>query len=442
VKKAAVLILLLAGFSMTFGDVPVRKENLVYALLAFNGRDYGPAFATEQADTIYLIAGRDNFLGVRKAMVYYWPLTDEWRTDTTVLNIPFEGTLELIGPRGKTRAFSPVRYTYFNVRGEYELNWKVAQGADADIAWKRWTDLMDAYNAAVGRYQTLSLRYQTDMDTLIARIQRIRNAGGDPEALVDRMSSLVKPEAPAAPDDFIVPPAPVQEAFILNLAPGVYDLRFRAPEGRILEGSEKKLVVHEKRRAQGIGYEVIPGDKWTRPLESTTPSSVLYVNGSSDLFLQPFYQDEYNDLRIAKTVRNDAKGNPNLMKWVRIQQIPGAKIELAGPDFPTVRILEEPFVVQQSSTGSLGYRIVPYEPQGAHKGRQPDLKAFRVPLRPEIQRIQFMTRDRNGTPLAESGRQIRVVAATGASRVLLVLALVPILVMAVVLARRARRYAP
>jgi hypothetical protein len=440
VKKAAVLILLLSGFSMTFGDVPVRKENLIYALLAFNGRDYSPAFATEEADTIYLIAGVDNFLGVRKAMVYYWPLTDEWRTDTAVLNVPFEGTLELIGPRGKTQAFSPVRYTYFNVRGEYELNWKVAQGAEADIAWKRWTDIMDAYNAAVRRYQTMSLQYQTEVDTLTARIQRIRNAGGNPELLVDRMSSLVKPEAPSAPSDFIVPPAPVQEAFILNLPAGDYHLRFRAPEGRILEGSEKKLVVHEKRRAQGIGYEIIPGDKWTRPLESTTPSSVLYVNGSSDLFLQPFYQDEYNDLRIAKTVRNDAKGNPNLMKWVRIQQIPRAKIELAGPDFPTVRILEEPFVVEQTSSSTLGYRIVPYAPQGAHKGRQPDLMAFHVPLRPEIQRIRFMTLDKNGTPLAESGRQIRVVTASGINRVFLLLVLAPIVVMAIVLARRARRY--
>jgi hypothetical protein len=441
-KKTAVLILLLAGFSMTFGDVPVRKENLLYALLAFNGRDYSPAFATEEADTLYLIAGVDNFLGVRKAMVYYWPLTDEWRTDTAVLNVPFEGTLELTGPRGKTQAFSPVRYTYFNVRGDYELNWKVAQGAEADIAWKRWTDLMDSYNAAVRRYQTMSLQYQTEMDTLIARIQRIRDAGGNAESLVDRMSSFVKPVAPAAPADYVVPPAQVQEAFILNLPRGEYALRFRAPEGRILERSEKKLVVHEKRRARGIGYEVIPGDKWTRPLESMTPSSVIYVNGSSDLFLQPFYQDEYNDLFFAKTVRNDAKGNANLMKWVRIQQVPGARIELAGPGVQTLSILEEPFVVEQTRGSSLGYTIVPYDAQGAHNGRQPDLMAFRVPLRPEIQRIQFMTLDKNGTPLAESGRQIRVVSASGVSPALLLLAFAPIVVMAIVLARRARRYAP
>jgi hypothetical protein len=53
-----------------------------------------------------------------------------------------------------------------------------------------------------------------------------------------------------------------------------------------------------------------------------------------------------------------------------------------------------------------------------------------------------MTLDKNGTPLAESGRQIRVVSAPGASRALLLLAFAPIVVMGIVLARRARRYAP
>ena len=441
-KKAAILILLFAGFSMAFGDVPVRKENLVYTMLAFNGRDYSSAFATEEADTIYLIAGVDSFLAVRKTMVYYWPLTDEWRTDTAVLDIPFEGTLELTGPQGEQQTFTPVRYTYFNVRGEYELNWKVAKGAEADMARKRWTDLMDAYNSEVRRYQTMSLAYQTELDTLIARIQRIRDAGGDPESLVDRLSSLVKPQAPAYPSQYIVPPTQIQEAFILNLPRGEYAVRFRAPDGSIVERSEKKLVVHDKRRARGIGYEIIPGDKWTRPVESTTPSSVLYVNGSSDLFLQPFYQDEYDDLYIAKTIRNDAKGNPNLMKWVRIQQVPMAKIELAGPAVQASRILEEPFVVEQTSGSSLGYKIVLYDPQGAHKDKQPDLMAFRVSLRPETTRINLMTLDKNGTPLAESGRQIRIVSASGASRALLLLAFAPVVVMAIVLARRARRYAP
>jgi hypothetical protein len=68
--------------------------------------------------------------------------------------------------------------------------------------------------------------------------------------------------------------------------------------------------------------------------------------------------------------------------------------------------------------------------------------AFRVPLRPEVQRLRFMTLDKSGTPLAESGREIRVVAASGVSRVLLLLVLAPVVVMAIVLARRVRRYAP
>ena len=71
----------------------------------------------------------DNFLTVRNAFVYYWPITQEWKTDTSVLNVPFTGTLQLTGPGLKEpRLIPPVRYTYYNTRGEYELNWKVATG--------------------------------------------------------------------------------------------------------------------------------------------------------------------------------------------------------------------------------------------------------------------------------------------------------------------------
>jgi len=49
---------------------------------------------------------------------------------------------------------------------------------------------------------------------------------------------------------------------------------------------------------------------------------VLYADGTADLYPGPFLELEHNDLYYEKIIRNDAKGNPNLMKWVRIQQVP------------------------------------------------------------------------------------------------------------------------
>ena len=63
--------------------------------------------------------------------------------------------------------------------------------------------------------------------------------------------------------------------FLFNLEPGEHSIRFRVPNGTTLEGSEKRVLVHEKWRENSIGYDVLPADKWTRPVLSQTPASVL-----------------------------------------------------------------------------------------------------------------------------------------------------------------------
>ena len=441
-RLAALLAVLLAvpgALPSAHGDVPTRRENLVYSILAFNGRDYSETFAPEAADTIYLVAGADSFLSIRKTLVYFWPLTGELKTDTANLDEEVVGVLECTGPGRQMRTFEPVRYTYFNERGEYELNWRVPRGEAADAEMRRFGEIVGRYKAAVDDYQRRSMEYEERLAALTSRTQALRDQGRDATALVDELTELQKPKEPAPPADYVVPPVPIRQAFIVNIPEGTYAIRLRNPDGSVMEGSEKRLVVFGRRRAQAVGYEVIPGDKWTRPVLSHTPSGILYVDGSTTLFLRPFLQDEYNDRYYQKAVRNDARGNPSLMTWVRIQQVPKATIETRTGDAPAVPIREQPFVVEQLSGATLGYRIVPYDPQGAHQGEDPNLIAFRVPVSPDRAVIRLRTLDAQGTVLPGSGREIRVPTRNPAHLLLLLTVLVPLAVMAVVLVARSRR---
>lgn len=424
-----------------FAQVPVRQEQFIYSILAFNGKDYAGTFARRDADTIYLMADVDNFITARNTLVYFWPLSQDWKTDSSVLNVAFEGTLELFRPR---RGSEPERvpataYTYFNVQGEYELNWQVAKGAEADKAWARYQGIVDAYWQRVQKYYEQRAAYEQSLNQLTTTITRRRDQGQDVTALVEVLKGLTAPAEPEYPRDYIVPPVPVSQAFILNLPVGEYEIRFLSKDGRIMEASERKVVVFEKRRAEGVGLEVIPGDKWTRPVESKTPASVLYVDGSADLYLRPFFEQEYNDLYYEKMVRNDAMGNPNLMKWVRIQQVPKAGIEVRRPGAEAQMVREAPFYVEQIKGSALGYTIVPFDPEGAHKGNEPSLQAFHVPLDRGQKILRLRVFDKEGKALAGGERQIRVVSPSGLSILLLALALLPLAVMAAVLAARSRR---
>jgi len=432
------LLFLLATSMQGIGQVPVRKEQLVYSIMAFNGRDYSRTFAGENADAIYLISNIDNFLGVCKTLVYFWPITGEWKTNLSVLNIPFEGTLQISGYRRELKNLKSTPYTFYNVRGEYELNWKVAKGEEAYRVWEHYQELMDAYRESVRQYQREINNYRERLNELTSRITRMRDEGKDVTGLIEKMKELKPPQEPDFPRDYIIPPSPVSKGFIVNLPPGKYSLRFITDEGELMQGSEIEMVVFDRRRAGSVGFEVIPGDKWTRPVESKPPAQVLYVNGSADLYLRPFFMDEYNDLYYEKMRKNDARGNPNLMKWVRVQQIPGARIFILKRGHELEVILEEPYFVEQLKGTSLGYRIIPYDPMGAHRGLDPSLIAFRVPIGNYDRIIDLRIEDKNGRILKNGTRQIRVIHPSRKGFLALTFAVLPFIVMALIYIQRYR----
>ena len=276
-RIAAILLLLAVALAAALADVPVRTEQMIWSILAFNGRDYSPAFAPESSDTIYLLAGADNFLSARKTLLYWWSITSEWRTDTESLNVQFPGTLELRDGRGSVTKLPLEEYTYFNVKGEYELNWNVVTGEAARQELAKYAALYESYFKAMQDYQRQIAEYDAEMQSLGARIQKLREQGGDFSALLTRMQTLPRPAEPAAPSYYVVPPSDMQQAFILNLSPGSYRIRLLNSDGSVMESTEKTVIVHDRSRSNGIGFEVIPSDRWTRPEASVTPSSVLYV---------------------------------------------------------------------------------------------------------------------------------------------------------------------
>ena len=437
--RLVALALLLAAIRVG-ADVPTRTEQLIYSLLAFNGREYSPTFARQDAKEVYLLADTDAILSLRKTFVYWWPVTSEWRTDTETLNQLFRGTLEVsAGPRGPVRRFPLERYTYYNVRGDYDQLWHVATGREAERVLADHRASYNAYFSAVEDYSRCVSEVEQRMAQLADRIRTGRERGVDVSDLVAEANALRTPDPPPVPHDYAVPPTDLLEAFILNLPAGTYGARLVLEDGSVLEGSDKRIVVHRRIRSGTIGYEVIPSDKWTRVEESSTPAAVLYVNGAADLYLQPFFQDEFNDYAWQQTTRNGSRGNPVIPKWVRTQQVPHVEVELRGPGRPPGRVREQPFYVEQADTSALGYTIVPYDPAGAHKGKEPSLVAFAVPLRKGDAVIHLRALDASGSVLEGSERQIRVIRRSPVTSLFPFLAALPLLAMISVLVARARK---
>jgi hypothetical protein len=424
-----------------FPEVPVRAEQFIWSVIAANGRDYSPTFVPESSPVVSLIAGTDNFLSARKTLLYWWPITSDWKTDTESLNVLFTGTLEIRDDAGRLRSLSLENYTYFNIKGDYEQNWKVLKGEAAVAEIKKYEQLYQDYFTASEKYQVDVAAFDSMVSQMVASIQKLKDEGKDYSAQLARMQGLKRPTQPAVPTFYTVAPAGLQQGFIVNLPRGHYSMAFRNADGTIMEGSEKGLVVEVPRRSGGTGYELMPSDKWTRAEESLTPASVIYVNGVADLYVRPFFENEYNDLGYQRTVNNQAGGNPSIYKWVRIQQVPHATIVLGSPGSAGIALTEQPYYVEQSAGSSLGYSIIPWDPQGPYKDQGANLIAFRVPV--EKGKTSFTVRalGSDGTALPGSARTVRVVAPLARPAVLVVFALMPLLLMVMVLILRRRGYA-
>ena len=431
----ALIIIAISG-----ADVPVREEQLIYSIMAFNGKDYSSTFCNEKSDTIYLIANQDSFVAVRKTFVYFWPISNEWKADISTLNYTFDGELKVDQKKTDTKVISSKFYTFYNKLGKYEQNWEVAVGEKAESIVQSYQGMMAEYQRNTTFYEKEKKSFDFIMDKIVRQITEIKKTGTDISGLVEELKMMQAPLPPVPPNEYIVPPSPVQQAFIINLPIGEYNISFINTDGTVMEGSEKHVVVFEKRRSSEVGFELIPGNKWTRPVESKNSSAVLYVDGSTDLYLRPFFQDEFNDLYYRKMLDNNAKGNIHLMNWVHIQQVPDSRILLSGESSKDQIVQEQPYIVEQEEGAALGYRIVPYDKEGIHKGKDPSLIAFRLPLERKMKSISVRLQSSDGLDFPDSNRQIRVISKFQKHQILLFFCFVPVLVMLIIRKVRTGRY--
>ncbi len=439
-RAAAMALLILAPSILAHADVPVRTEQVIYAIVAYNGKDYSPTFAPESSDTIYLLADSDNFLSVRKTFIYWWPPTGRWQTEASTFNELQPGILEVTGGGGAPKLLEMEKYTYFNVNGEYEQNWKVAVGEAADTEFRRSQEITAKFVKDAAEYSKRHADYLSELRALSTRIETLKALKQDTRAVKRRMDTLPAPLEPPQPKDYIVPPSPVQGAFIVNLPAGRYRVRLLNQEAQVLEGSERWIVSHSARRMNGVGYEVLPSDKWTRPEESKAPSAVLYVNGKADLYVTPFFENEYNDLNFGRTTDNAAPGNPAIFSWTRIQQVPHAVVTFRTTDPAAVSLHEQPFLVQQTEGAGLGYTIVPFNGQGDQQGREANLRAFHLPITSGPKSFELQALDEHGTYLPGSERRIRVVDPERGTVIFILIALSPLGIMVWILLMRRSLY--
>ena len=428
VRAVACAVLLVAIATAAQGESHDRDEQLVYSLTVFNGSGYSSTFSAESSDTIYLLADSDNFVALRKTFVYYRPADDALKIDTTLLDATVDGFLEISVGAVDSHYLLMKDYTYYRLRSDGAANWRTATGPEAHLVHLDYADKLRKYREGMDDYRLDRATYDYMVDELERRIREQRQTGGDVARLEEVLRGLAAPARPRFPEEYAARPVRVERAFVVNLPAGRYRARLVRGDGKILEGSEKTIMAFGRLGEPTVGYEVIPGDKWNRPVESISNDSVIHVDGSSDLYLIAYHQHEFIDLFYEKLMRNDARGSPGLKRRVSFQVVPDVRLAVLDRNGPVTIVETLPYFVDQERSGSYGYRIVPFDADGAHRNREPGFEAFHVERDRYGTRIRIALVDRQGDAIATSRRRIRLLDGSSSAGALAPLAFLPLAV--------------
>jgi hypothetical protein len=263
---------------------------------------------------------------------------------------------------------------------------------------------MDRYYKLTKQYHDKQRDYQKQMEEFFAKIKERQKSGMTPEQYGP--IPVPKEQAQPAPPKFYVQEP--REEYIVNLPVGRYKIRLHAPDGTIVEGSEKKVVSFTYRRSGKIGYEIIPAKRWTMPETSSDPAEIIYLEGKNTLYFRPYIQTEYNHLYYSKLLDPQNEGHSELWRWVNIKQIEKKALHLIKNGKVVSRIQEEPYSVHQVPGQELGYTIAGYDKEKL-PGRGPSLVGYKVEFEPGKGGQQIQLMDASGKVVPGSLRELRAV---------------------------------
>lgn len=386
-----VLLFLLVLFLTSSSIVYAQNDlSFVYGTNHFDGAAYNSTFVPPSVDTMYLIADNTSMLASRYTNVYYWPLTNELKPDWDEANVVVQGQLEILKNGSLFESIEMTNYVIQYDAYDRIDTLQLYLGEDAVAARQNFEYLQDQYREDLYTYYEKMDAYRQVFQTALAELQ----AGNITE---DEM-----PEPPEPQKDLSLFSSNLLVGFPINLPEGTYTLQLRLPNGSIQRDSQKKLVVFSSIQ-EGIGYNVITEERWTAPEESKEANEVIYGLAGTRLYLEPFYQIEFNELYYTRMNNpQDKQARQDRNVWVPFDFASETKLKIDIGNRSELLTIEDYFV-RQLVGNTLGYEILSHDPTS---DRSVSFSGFQIDV--DVSEIHIQLLDEVGNPLPYSQRELRI----------------------------------
>lgn len=403
-------IILLMGFPGIFfltalpcaGIEPEKVEGIVYRLQSYTGTEHKILYSPPQIEEIYLLAGTDNIFDPSYTLVYYWPLTREYFASWERLDVSVEGKLEILKNGEIFLTLPREQVVLFYPEGVGRGNSIVLKEEQAITKQKEYEALANKFEEEVAAFGQKMVQYRKDLRAFM---------GGNPR----NSPEIALPKPPVEPIPPVLHVSEFMTGFIVNLPVGRYLARIRADDGTLVEGSERILVLFQPLQEEGIGYEMMPEERWTVRVSADDPEGEIYCEPGKALFLIPFRTIAYDESSYIRLINPQGLGREGVLKWIHKDRIESMSLLLLSHGKPVRRVDWKKYYVKQAPGAELGYKIIEYDKEAA-SGDSPTFSGFFLSFEQEDygKRYEIVLENLvTGERISGSKRELRIVEKTG-----------------------------
>ena len=403
-------------------QAPEQIEAFVYGINAALPHAVVGTFAPPTVDEIYLLADQTSILSPRRTLVYYWPITNEYRASWSRMNEQVDGVLEVLQGNKVIASYEQLPYTiHFSAGGSTSMP-HLYVGDDALAANEQFEADQLAYQQAVADYEVARQEWLTIAQEAQAR-------GDNPETI---------PAPPISPAPISIFSTGLNSGYPINLPVGSYQVRTRTAVGDIIPESVRDLTIIAPRRT-AVGYEVVPENRWTFPEDLSDLSNAILGENDTVIFLKPrvireYPSGPYERLQDPQYVGEEGQ----TWSWIGGEAVEDGILELVLNGEAVETMTSQEYHVKQVPGKEYGYEILPYDPNNLEVTPRVDFEGYRVELSSDLPTFEVRLRTPEGDLFVDSEREVRVV--TPVSFVELIpIALLPLFLGVVVLFWRYRR---
>ncbi|WEX08990.1 hypothetical protein [Chelativorans sp. AA-79] len=384
---------------------PEQREATIISVRVWEGHEYREVFIPSTSDEMSLIAGRDSAIAYVRTLEYYWPLSRRIYVDFQRQRDLLEGELVIRQDgeeiaRESLRPFS-ILYPEGAAVGEAELLW----GEEAERAYAEHREAERAF----AREFAAARRAHTAYERRLLQSGAARQPGEEAE-VIDPPPPLPEPSL-----RLVMPPQP---GFRASLDAGTYTIALER-DGQIVPDTLRRLRVASPPKNSVLVADIVPAERWTRPLAANTSDARVYARPGATFYLTLAEANQYAETDYLPVVRPQAEPVAGRTIWIRRGPASVDQLDIQWQADGNETLAREALKVEQTRGTSFGYRV-----RAAREGEVPDLNAFTVTV-PADSSISRGVITREAGALLPLRREVVVVqprnTATG-----LILALVPL----------------